>query len=211
MAMARSLESQGNLDQAIHAYQEVLVNDDQRADAHHRLAILFDRKGDAKAAQEEYQAAIKKDPKNAELYCDLGYSAYLHERYADAGKALGRAIELDPRLTRAHNNLGLLLARTGHPQDALAEFSKAGCSEPAAHANLAFALALQNRCPEAEQEFRYALSRDPSLVTAQQGLQSLHSLSTRAAPESTNGPGGGGNQAAVPTAYSAPPSDVARY
>ena len=62
-----------------------------------------------------------------------------------AGVNLHRALEIRPEFARAHINLGLLLARTYHESEALAEFSKAGCDEATARSNLAFALTLEER------------------------------------------------------------------
>ena len=47
MAIARSLENEGQADQAIKVYKEIIKKDNRRADAYHRLAILQDKMGDA--------------------------------------------------------------------------------------------------------------------------------------------------------------------
>jgi len=175
MAVARSLENQGQTDQAIKVYLEVLKKDNRRVDACHRLALLYDKKGDGEAARTYYQIALKKDPKNADLLCDFGYSCYLRKQWADAETGFRRAIALDHDHARAHNNLGLLLAHTNRPSEALQEFATAGCSEAAARSNLAFALSLEGRLPEAEQQFELALAADPNLKTAREGLAKLRS------------------------------------
>jgi len=175
MAVARSLENQGQTDQAIKVYLEVVKKDNRRVDACHRLALLYDKKGDGESARTYYQIALKKDPKNANLLCDFGYSCYLRKQWADAETGFRRAIALDPNHARAHNNLGLLLARTNRPSEALQEFAKAGCTEAPARSNLAFALSLEGRLPEAEKQFELALAADPNLKTAREGLARLRS------------------------------------
>jgi len=180
MAVARSLENQGQTDQAIKVYLEVLKKDSRRVDACHRLALLYDKKGDGETARRYYQIALKTDAKNADLLCDFAYSCYLRKQWTEAEAGLRRAIALDPDHARAHNNLGLLLARTNRPSDALREFAKAGCSEAAARSNLAFALSLEGQLQEAEKQFELALAADPNLKTAREGLAKLRSARANA-------------------------------
>ena len=178
MAVAQSLESQGQIDQAMKIYRDVIAKDGRRADAYHRLAVLHDKKGETQTSRKLYETALKKDPKNAEIHCDFGYSCYLQQQWGEAEKQLRQAIALNAELARAHNNLGLLLAHTGRKPQALKEFSKAGCTEADAHANLAFALMREQRWQEAEEHYRIALAADPSSPTATRGLQVLQALQT---------------------------------
>jgi Flp pilus assembly protein TadD len=179
IAVARSLEMKGQTDQAIQAYLDAIRSDDTRSDAYHRLAVLHDKKGDCEASQEFYQAALKRDPDNAELICDIGYSCYLQGRWKDAEQNLHRALTLQPKLARAHNNLGLLLARTDRHEQALEEFARAGCSSAESRANLAFALMLEKRWSDAQRLFAMALAADPELEAARDGLDTLHALNRK--------------------------------
>jgi Tfp pilus assembly protein PilF len=178
IALARSLEMKGRSDEAAQAYLDAVRTDDTRSDAYHRLAVLHDMKGDCEASQEFYHAALKRDPENAELLCDYGYSCYLQSRWKEAEKHLRRALALKPNLTRAHNNYGLLLARTNRPDQALGEFARAGCSSAQARANLAFALMLEKRWDEAQRQFAMALADDPDLEAARHGLDTLHAVNS---------------------------------
>jgi Tfp pilus assembly protein PilF len=173
MAVARSLENQGNTAQAITTYLDVVKKDPARADAYLRLAVLHDLKGDSQSARKFYLTALKRDPNNAELHCDFGYSCYLERNWGEAESHLRRALGINPDCARAHTNLGLLLARTGREQDALVEFHKAGCDDAAAHNNLGFVLTLEERWPEAKRQFRLALAADPNSKMAKDGLAAL--------------------------------------
>jgi tetratricopeptide (TPR) repeat protein len=173
MAVARALEGQGDTEQAIKTYQEVVKLNGRRADAYQRLAILHDMKGDVAAAQKYYQMALKRAPKNSELYCDVGYSCYLRRNWAEAEKHLRRAIALNPQFGRAHTNLGLVLARTGRDGEALAEFAKAGCDEATGRCNLAFALKLEQRWADARQQYDRALAVYPRSQAAKEGLATM--------------------------------------
>ena len=97
----------------------------------------------------------------------------MQRNWADAGVNLRRALEIRPEFARAHINLGLLLARTYHESEALAEFSKAGCDEVSARCNLAFALTLEERYEEARRQYELALVADPSATAAKKGLATL--------------------------------------
>jgi len=180
MAMGRSLERKGRTDQAIKVYLDVVHKDGRRADAYHRLAVLYDKKGEPEQSARYYREALKRTPDNAELYTDFGYSCYLQKRWGEAEANLRKALRLDRELTRARNNLGLLLARTGRPEEALREFRRAGCSPSDAHANLAFAMVLEERWDEARQEFELALDADPSSKAAQDGLNALGAMAAMA-------------------------------
>jgi Tfp pilus assembly protein PilF len=200
-AVAQSLEDQGQTDHAIQTYLGVLKKDKRRADAHHRLAILYDQKGDFDASKKHFQAALKQTPNNADLQCDYGYHCYLQQRWPDAEASLRKALALNSSLPRAHNNLGLVLARTGNEDEALREFAKAGCSEAECHANLGFGLAAENHWSRAHLHFQHALQLDPNCRMAQNGLTVLQSV-TRNAGQPAAGPGhGADNGSVVPTAF----------
>jgi Flp pilus assembly protein TadD len=94
---------------------------------------------------------------------------------------LRQAIALAPTHERAHNNLGLVLARTHRHDEALAEFTKAGLRDADARVNLAFVLTLENNWPEARKQYEAALAADAASVAAKHGLQELETLATRIA------------------------------
>ncbi len=179
IAMARSLERQGRTDDAKKMYLQAIQAAPKRADVHHFLALLYDRNGECRAAEKYYQQALDLDAQNAELHCDLGYNYYLQQRWQDAEARLRCALELASDLPRAHNNLGLLLARTGREGEALEEFMRAGSSPAEAHANLACVFMLSNRWQEAETTFQQALAINPKLESAQEGLTRLRSLAAK--------------------------------
>jgi tetratricopeptide (TPR) repeat protein len=93
---------------------------------------------------------------------------------------LRQALALAPEHRRAHNNLGLVMARTGRSEDALAEFRKGGCGAADSHANLAFALTLQRQWPEARQHYQLALNADPHSASARKGLDEVSALLAKA-------------------------------
>src|SRR5262249_56804428 len=109
---------------------------------------------------------------------------YLQRRWEEAEAALRHALALEPGHSRAHNNLGLVLAQAGRPEDALASFRSAGCTEADAHVNLAFVLTLQRRWDEARGYYERALALEPASAPARTGLRQLDTLVAKAAAAS---------------------------
>ena len=180
VALGRSLEQQGETAKAMASYKEALRLDPSRADAGLRLAILYDKEGKFKESLPLYQKALAAYPGNPDLFCDMGYSLYLQRRFGEAEFNLRQALVLAPEHVRAHNNLGLVLAHSGQPEEAVAEFRRAGCTEADVQINLAFALTLENNWAEAGRRYEMALAIDSSSVAARKGLQELDAVVAKA-------------------------------
>lgn len=188
VALGRTYEKRGQADQALAAYAEAVKHDPKRTDAYARLAILNDRQGKFKESAELYRKALQTSPGNPDIFCDMGYSMYLQRRWAEAEMNLQQALVLKPDHARAHNNLGLVLAQTDRPEDALSHFRKAG-TEAEAHLNLAFALTLDRHWEEARAQYELALSANPSLEQAKNGLRELDKLLAKTSrPNPSPGP-----------------------
>src|SRR6185295_15144067 len=69
--------------------------------------------GQGAAAAKAFRDALAADPKNARLHLGAGMAATLERRDADARESFERALELDPKLTRARALLGMVLYRLG--------------------------------------------------------------------------------------------------
>jgi Flp pilus assembly protein TadD len=182
IVFANGMERQGRLEEARDMYLKAMESDPTRVDAYHRLALIHDQLGEPQTAATYYQQSLELAPENPEILCDHGYSCYLQQRWQEAEASLRQAITLSPELRRAHNNLGLVLARTGRDQEALEAFARAGCDRAQANANLAHAMMLSDRWNEAEVHFQRALETDPDLSTAREGLAGLQSLLARQEP-----------------------------
>jgi tetratricopeptide (TPR) repeat protein len=175
VALGRSLEKRGDRDHALTAYGEAIKRDASRSDAFNRLAILHDQQGKFKESAEYYRKALQASPGNAAIFCDMGYSLYLQRRWQEAEMNLQQALALKPDLARAHNNLGLVLARTDRVDEALAHFRKGG-TECEAHLNLAFALSLERRWDDAHDHYEKALAANPTSEPAKNGLRELTAI-----------------------------------
>lgn len=182
IAMGRALEEAGDFDKAEDAYVRALEKDPRRADAETRLAILAHQRGDGKDSDLRFAKALKLAPDDPEILCDRGYSLYIRRSWADAAADFRKAIKHDPRNARAHNNLGLTLARQGDREGALAEFARAGLDPADAGANLALATAMEGRIDEARELYARALAAKPDSPAAREGLRAADAALAARAP-----------------------------
>jgi tetratricopeptide (TPR) repeat protein len=121
--------------------------------------------GNAKAAAEKYQRAVQLNATNAKLRYNLSIAL---DRLGDVTaekKELLKAVELDPRLFVAQNQLGLLALNAGQRQEAEIRFKKAIEAEPGfaeAQSNLAVVYSQKGKISEAASLFQEAIKNDPN-------------------------------------------------
>jgi Tfp pilus assembly protein PilF len=187
VALGKSFEKRGDLDRARTAYEEAIKRDPNRADAYARLAVIDDRLGRFKESGQNFRKSLQLNPADPDVYCDLGYSLYLQRRWAESETALHQALAVKQDHQRAHNNLGLLLARTERSAQALDQFQAAGSDPAGAHVNLAIAMMVDARWDQARQEYQNALAADPGCMAARNGLQDLDRLVAHARPGYVSG------------------------
>lgn len=156
IAMARSLEKVGQLQEAIDEWETIRQKFLDQAEPYHRLAILHDKTGQAKLAEALYERAIVLDDKNAEILCDYGYSRFLVGDLDRSEELLRQSISMQPDLARAHNNLGLVYACHERYNDAKNAFAQAGCNREDAVRNLNYAVMWQQNPEEAERHLEMA-------------------------------------------------------
>jgi Tfp pilus assembly protein PilF len=172
-SIARTMEQRGDLKAARAAWSQLLERDQQNTQAAWRLAVVTDRLGHFDKSETFYRRAVKSDPQNVELLCDYGYSLYLQQRWAESGRLLERAAELEPENPRVQNNLGLLYASTERLQEASVAFRRAGCTAEESRSNLGLAAAMNGRTEDARRMFERVLQENPESTTAAQGLEAL--------------------------------------
>jgi Tfp pilus assembly protein PilF len=136
---ASKLEQTGNAERAKELYAEITRRNPRHGQAHHRLAVLLDRQGESAKAAESYEKALACGLNDADFLCDFGYNQYLLRNYKQAETYLHQSLTMAPGLARAHNNLGLVMAHAGRPNEAIREFLIAGNNEGEARNNLAYA------------------------------------------------------------------------
>jgi Flp pilus assembly protein TadD len=117
------------------------------------------------------------------IHNDYGYFCHLQGNAKKAEEHLRLAVQLDPEMLAAHNNLGLVLAGEDRVSEAETHFRLARCDRAQTLNNLALARFLSSDIEEASSMYRQALQVDPTQQQAQQSLQSLQRLA-----ESTSNP-----------------------
>jgi tetratricopeptide (TPR) repeat protein len=125
--------------------------------------------GDAKAAAEKYQRAVQLNARDAKLRYNFSLAL---DRLGDVTaekRELLKAVQLDPGLSIAQNQLGLLALNAGQRQEAEVRFKKAIEAEPGfaeAQSNLAVVYSQKGKLPEAASLFQEAIKNDPNYSKA---------------------------------------------
>ncbi len=172
-ALGRSFEEAGSLAEAEAAYRRAIHEAPKRPEAHARLAVLLAQRGEFAEASQQFAEAVRRDPGNAEILCDQGYSLAIQRKWPDAEAAYRRALTIQPNHARTHENLALVLARKGETALALEEFARAGLDPADSHANLGLVLAMEGRYAEARASYAQALAARPDSPAAREGLKAL--------------------------------------
>lgn len=126
----------GNLKQAKKSFLAVVMQQPDNAAAHHRLGYLADKAGDFTMSRIHYITAMKLEPNNADIVCDLGYSYLLQNRLDESQRYLEKALTINPAHKSSLLNMASLLGKRGDYDGALAIFRQAG-SEQEAQENIA--------------------------------------------------------------------------
>jgi len=121
----------------------------------------------------EIQRSIKRDPKNAKLYVQLGQSYWNSGDYQLAFEAFKQAVALAPTSAEAHNWMGAFLMGRGNLTDSISELRKAASLDPKyarAYTNLGSALAKSGDLAGAVTAFQKALALEPNSWAAHLNL-----------------------------------------
>jgi tetratricopeptide (TPR) repeat protein len=157
----------------------VIKSDPLSPDEHARLGAIYEREGNSGRAQDEYAAAVKKDPQNLVALTGLGNVSCQVGRYRVAVSYYQRALAVDETNPVVHNNLALALIQTGKVQDALAHAERAvtltASRDPRYLDTRAQARLAANDPDRARADLEQALALcsnpDPSLASACQEIQ----------------------------------------
>jgi len=157
-----STEAEGDL-------REAIALDEELAEAHAALGILYDLIHRSEAAQAEHERAVALAPGNARYLNNLGFSLFMRGRAQDAVTVFGRAARLDPTNRRLRTNLGFALAATGDLRGAVREFEMGG-SPAESKNNLGFAYERRGDLARAFALYQEASSLDPASTRARANL-----------------------------------------
>ena len=99
--------------EAIGHFTEAADAGEHAADALSKRGVCKLRLGDARGASDDFEAALRVDPKCAQALTNLGNVALEAGRLDEARKRYEAAITSDPEYPLAHHNLAVLLKKTG--------------------------------------------------------------------------------------------------
>lgn len=127
--LARTFANEADNEKAIQRYERAVQLNPQDA-PHREFAELLMKQGRTMAAAEEYQAAIPKDPNDADLRNTLGVALVHLRKFPQAQAAFEDALRLNPRLVQAEVNLGNVLGTQGQDAAAAEHFHRALALDP---------------------------------------------------------------------------------
>jgi len=138
--------------------------------AHTNLGLELAQRGEASAAIEHFNEAIRSKPNFAEAHNALGVSLLHEGRAQEAVTEYMQAIAIKPSYAEPHSNMAMVLSAQGRVGEGIVEFLEAVKFDPGnaqIHYNLGFAFAAQQRFNEAIDQYTQALRLNPSLAEAQ--------------------------------------------
>ena len=139
-----------------------------------RAGMANERTGDYPGAVRSYQRGLDVAPGNVELLNALGFALFQQGQSKEAVVALEKALAVDPKHWKAHNNLALAAIDSGELEVAEAHYreSLAIKEQPAIYNDLGFVLEREGLPDEAAEMYRKAVKLDPKSATAHYNLGS---------------------------------------
>ena len=135
----------------------------EEAAKHYRRGVTQFEAGNLEGAVDEYQAAIKQDRTNPEVFSNLGHALRELGRIKDAVRVYRKALRLHPRFAALHYNLAIALDRDEKREEAEQSYRKVLSLQPGlAESNLAALLMKRNRKTEAVGFFRRSVEFHPN-------------------------------------------------
>lgn len=144
-------------------------------------ALSLHQQGMFDAAQDAYQAVLKRSPRDINALNFLGILCFQRGKIQEGVKYLRKCLQIRPDFAQAHNNLGNGLMQTGSLKEAIQSFTRAVSLDPRyaeAHLNLASAYGRQKDFERARLHASRAVELNPGVALGWAALASaLHGLS----------------------------------
>ncbi|HHT9157957.1 MAG TPA: tetratricopeptide repeat protein [Candidatus Tripitaka californicus] len=138
-----------------------------------KLALFYQKSGETKKAEAQYQELLKENPMDAEAHNNLGSIYQELGYYEKAETEFRKAVLLRPDYLGAHNNLGVALYKKGNLDGALREFQallEANPRDVQSLTNLGVVLKKQGDLLRANSAFQKVLQIDPTHAEAHYNL-----------------------------------------
>lgn len=130
LSTARRLVAQGQAEDAVAIYRDVLFRFPQHLDAQVELGVLLAYLGNAEPAIETLLQAVEQQPGNSSIHNSLGVALQQLGQLDAAAARFQRALELSPRATQTTCNLGKLYLQRNKPKLAVECFQEAITHSP---------------------------------------------------------------------------------
>jgi Flp pilus assembly protein TadD len=174
----RALGDTGGAQRQFQLYQQQLQAQAARAQAADKAqqGDQAEAAGNAQQTAEDYREAVALDPHEPLLAYKLAMALDKTGDRAGERMALEKAIEIDPRMAMAQNQLGYLDSSEGNIEAAIQHFQLAVLGDPAftkAWLNLAASLCLESRWSDARDALNHVLELDSGNANARALLQRI--------------------------------------
>jgi len=157
------------------------------AAARNTLGTLLQSLGQNRDARQAYGLAARLDATAGYPLSNLCYLSFVEGNATQAIGECRAAIERDPKLSAAHNNLALTYAAIGRLDLARGEFARAGGPRAASY-NMGIVSFAQKRYAEAAEEFEAAAAGHPFFAEAASRARAARRLALTATLESGDDP-----------------------
>lgn len=165
------LHQQGDLANAVLAYQQAIELDHSFAQAHHSLAVILDEQKQYQAAAHHYRQVLALQPNAVKAYNNLGCNLVQQEQVEQALQVYQQAIARQPNWAVLYNNFGRAI-EVQDPTTAVAAFQRAIELDPdlrSAHYNLGQVWLQQRQYQAALECFQRLLLLEPAHAEAHTG------------------------------------------
>lgn len=169
----QQLKQQGQLPEAIAAYQQAIELTPNDPEIYNALGNALQEQGQLLEANRAFQQAVNLQPNSAELFFNLGNSWLLQGENEQAIAAYDQALQLDPHNRGSWNNRGHALIALERYEEAIASFQKILDLYPNdadSHNHIGNALQEQQKYAAAIAQFRQALDLKPEDLGIQYNL-----------------------------------------
>ena len=159
----------GILDDALEAYQTAICLNENYAEAHLNIGVIFKEQRKFNEAINSYKISLHLKPDNPEAYVNIGVVLKVQGKLDKAIEAYEKAISLRPDFAVAYNNLGNVLKDKKNLDDAIVKYKKAISLKPdyaQAYVNMGNTFQEQIKLDLSIEAYKKAISLKPDFAEA---------------------------------------------
>jgi tetratricopeptide (TPR) repeat protein len=115
---------------AMKALESALAIDQSDTAAKNALGLFYGETGRFPLAAEQFQSALRDEPRNANTLFNLGFVQQKQDAHLEAIKAFDAALQINPAIDRAWFGRGISRAALGRHEQAVGDFEHAAKLQP---------------------------------------------------------------------------------